>query len=81
VDSKNTLRGLGESSAEDLELTRSSLEWLAAHCRCPIETVEQLYTRELRLLRAEAKIRTFVPIVAFRRVREALREREKRLGR
>jgi len=53
--------------------SRTSIEKLAADSHRPLEFIEQLYTRELTILQGEARIQTFVPVVALRRVREALR--------
>ena len=52
---------------------RTPVEKLAAHWNCPLERVERLYASELTMLEAEAKIQTFVPLVALRRVRDVLR--------
>jgi hypothetical protein len=52
---------------------RSAIEKLAETSNCPIELVNELYTREVKNLKREAKIRAFVSVIALRRVREALR--------
>jgi len=72
----------GESSARDPgrvaphvhQAQRPSMEKLAADWSCPVELVEQLYVGELKVLERNARIQTFVPVVALRRVREALRD-------
>lgn len=49
------------------------LERLAADGRHTIEAVERLYLTELVALERQARIHAFVPLIAMRRVRDALR--------
>ena len=71
------LRGELESVGM-LAVMKPSIEKVATDFDCPCEFVEQLYAGELSVLEREARIQTFVPVVALRRVREALRERRSR---
>ena len=50
------------------------IEALAREVSAPIEEVTALYTIEHAKLDAVAKIKTFVPVIANRRVRSRLRE-------
>lgn len=52
---------------------RTRLEKIAADTQRPMEMVEQLYISELSVLDREARIQAFVPLIAERRVKEALR--------
>jgi len=67
------VRPLKRASVRPGHASRTSMEKLATDCDCPLELVEQLYTREITTLEGEARIQTFIPVVALRRVREALR--------
>lgn len=50
------------------------LEELADRSGCSIERVEDIYSRELLLLQRDARIRAFIPGLAMKRVRDALRQ-------
>jgi hypothetical protein len=52
---------------------RTRLEKIAADTQRPMEVVEQLYLSALTVLDREARIQAFVPVIAERRVKEALR--------
>lgn len=56
---------------------RSRLAEIAALYCVPVEVAESVYQFELGSLLAEARIRTFLPIIAQRRVREVLRRRQR----
>ena len=50
---------------------------LAIASGCALDVVQELYQRELSLLQREARIDTYVPLLAARRVRDVLqRERQ-----
>ena len=53
---------------------RTRLEQIAADAQRPVETVERLYVSELAILDSEARIQAFVPLIAMRRVKDALRD-------
>jgi Protein of unknown function (DUF3562) len=52
---------------------RTRLEKIAADAQRPMEIVEQLYLTALTVLDQEARIQAFVPVIALRRVKDALR--------
>jgi Protein of unknown function (DUF3562) len=52
---------------------RIQLEKIAADAQCPVEMVELVYLSELSALDQEARIQAFVPVIALRRARHALR--------
>jgi len=53
--------------------SRSAVETLAVRSNKPFETIERLYLEELARLERDARIRTYLPLVALRRVRDMLR--------
>ncbi len=48
-------------------------EQLARELGCPMELVLGLYERELVLLEHGARVRSYIPVLAMKRVRDALR--------
>jgi hypothetical protein len=52
---------------------RAAMELLAKESAAPIDQVQTLYEAELSRLEAEARIKSFVPVLVNRRVRAALR--------
>jgi hypothetical protein len=53
---------------------RSSIARLALDFGRPAQVVERLYLSELAGLERQARIRRYLPLLALRRVREALRD-------
>jgi hypothetical protein len=53
---------------------QANIEALAREVSAPIDEVTALYTIEHAKLDAVARIKTFVPVIANRRVRSRLRE-------
>lgn len=56
---------------------RTRLEQIAADTHRPLEIVEQLYMSELAILDREARVQAFLPVIAERRVKEALRNNDR----
>lgn len=54
---------------------RRAIEMLARESDVPFETVEQIYVVESAKLECVARIQTYVPVLATRRVRMRLRAR------
>jgi pyruvate formate-lyase activating enzyme-like uncharacterized protein len=54
-----------------------AIEFLSEESRVPIHEVEELYERERTQLAVGARITGFLPILAIRRVRAALRQRSR----
>ena len=55
---------------------RTRLQKIAADTQRPMEIVEQLYLSELTVLDRESRILAFVPLIAERRVKRALRKHD-----
>ena len=53
-----------------------AIEALARESHVPIDQVAQLYEHELAVLKAGARITSFLPILTTRKVREILRQRQ-----
>ncbi len=53
-------------------LHKMAMESLASESQAPIEQVEEIYQRELCALEAHARIKSFLPLLVHRRVREVL---------
>jgi len=58
-------------------LDRSMVEELAATSQAPVDLVERVYRVELTSLESHARIRLYLPIIARRRAREVLRQRQR----
>ena len=56
---------------------KMAMESLASESRSPVEQVEEIYRRELSVLDAQARIKSFLPLLVHRRVREALAHRRR----
>ena len=52
------------------------VEQLARESGYPLEFVQDLYQRELVSLEHDARIRSYIPVLAMKRVRDALRARQ-----
>jgi hypothetical protein len=52
-----------------------AVEVLAQESHAPIDDVAQLYGNELAKLEVDARIKSFIPIIALRNVRDLLRQR------
>jgi hypothetical protein len=49
------------------------LEELAEQSGCSIDVVEDIYSEEFVRLQRDARIRSYIPVLAMKRVRDALR--------
>ena len=58
-----------------MKTTSPSINLLASKYQVPVAMVEQLIHEETAIIAAEARVKTFVPIFAPRRVEERLRTR------
>ena len=47
---------------------------LAARANCGLEVVIELYQHELRFLERNSRIHSYIPVLAMKRVRDALRD-------
>lgn len=56
----------------------ASLETLASETDTSINLVKQIYTEELQSLERDAKVRTFMKVIAIRRTRQILQSLESR---
>ncbi len=54
---------------------KMAMESLATESQAPIEQVEEIYQRELSALEAQARIKSFLPLLVHRRVRDVLAHR------
>ena len=52
---------------------KDPLERLASEAGCTTEVVQSLYQEEIRHLQSRARVGTFIPVLAMKRVRDALR--------
>jgi hypothetical protein len=59
------------------EVTRTAMESLARELRVPIEQVEKACRREAAAIEADARIKSFVPVLVTSRVRSELRRRQR----
>jgi len=56
----------------------ASLETLASETDTSLNLVKQIYTEELEALKKDAKVRTFMKVIAMRRTRQILQSLESR---
>jgi hypothetical protein len=56
-----------------------SLETLATETDTSLNLVKQIYTEELQALEKDAKVRTFMKVIAMRRTRQILQSLESRI--
>jgi len=59
------------------EVPRSAMESLARELSVPIEQVEKACRRQAEALEADARIKSFVPVLVTSRVRSELRRRQR----
>lgn len=64
----------GEREISDLSHIDSEIELLARETDMPRELVARVYTRERAKLEGTARIKTYVPVLTHRHVKELLRE-------
>ncbi len=58
----------------------SEVELLARESDTPVDAVRELYRIEREKLEHSARIKTFVPVLAWRRVKEPMSSTAKRIG-
>jgi hypothetical protein len=75
--SSHTAQAPHASRAQDAEPgghdSRPAVEQLAHESGCSMQLVQSLYEQELVFVGREARIRSYVPVLAMKRVRDALR--------
>lgn len=59
--------------SQGIDRQRHLVEMLARETEAPIDTVEQMYAVESAKLECVARIKTYVPVLATRRVKMQLR--------
>jgi len=59
------------------EVTRAAMESLARELSVPVEQVEKACRREAEAIKADARIKHFVPVLVTSRVRRELRHRKR----
>lgn len=64
---------MAETVADRLSQPTDRLEQLADETGCPAEVVQNLYQGECQLLQSDARVSKFIPVLAFKRVRDLLR--------
>ena len=65
--------------SQSIDATESEIEVLARETGTPVDTVQEIYRVERDRLERSARIKTFIPILAHRRVKALLQvERGKR---
>ena len=52
---------------------KDHLEQLASEAGCTAESVQSLYQEEIQDLQSRARVGTYIPVLAMKRVRDALR--------
>jgi hypothetical protein len=52
---------------------KDHLERLASEAGCTAEAVQSLYQEEIQHLQSRARVGTYIPVLAMKRVRDALR--------
>jgi hypothetical protein len=52
---------------------KDHLERLASEAGCTAEVVQSLYQEEIQHLQSRARVGTYIPVLAMKRVRDALR--------
>ena len=62
-----------EGAATRARSSRPPFEQLARESGCPLDLVLDLYERELVRLEHDARIRSYIPVLAMKRVRDALK--------
>ena len=60
------------------EVSRAAMESLARELSVPVEQVEKACRREAEAIEAEARIKSFVPVLVTSRVRSELRRRQRK---
>lgn len=65
--------GAAQPAANRADHDSALLERLAMESECSPEIVRDLYQRELQLLQHEARVQGFIPVLALKHVRNALR--------
>lgn len=60
------------------ELSRAAMESLARELSVPVEQVEKACRRETAAIEADARIKSFVPVLVTSRVRSELRRQQRR---
>ena len=58
------------------EVSRAAMESLARELSVPVEQVEKACRREAEAIEADARIKSFVPVLVTSRVRSELRRRQ-----
>jgi hypothetical protein len=71
MSSNSQIPGDGESDVH----AESEVESLARETDTPVDTVQEIYEAEQAKLDRVAKIKTFIPVLTHRRVKELLRSR------
>jgi Protein of unknown function (DUF3562) len=61
--------------SSDLLDTATEIELLARETDSPVHVVEKIYASERARLEKSARIKTYVPVLTHRHVKERLRER------
>lgn len=59
------------------EVSRAAMESLARELRVPLDQVEKACRREAAAIEADARIKSFVPVLVTSRVRSELRRRQR----
>jgi hypothetical protein len=60
-------------NAQDIASRESEIEVLARENAMPVETVHEIYNAERAKLEQAARIKTYVPVLIHRRVKDLLR--------
>ena len=60
------------------EVSRAVMESLARELSVPVEQVEKACRREAEAIEADARIKSFVPVLVTSRVRSELRRRQRK---
>lgn len=71
---KSAILPRDEQDLSDLSHIDSEIELLARETDMPRELVARVYTRERAKLEGTARIKTYVPVLIHRHVKELLRE-------
>jgi hypothetical protein len=60
------------------QANKDVIEELARHTAAPLELVKDLYDDEVTRLKAYARVDSYIPVIASRRVKRKLRKRRPR---
>jgi len=73
-NSKMDIQGTAAPDQRSQSDKTDEFEQLAEKTGCAAQIVEDLYRNEFQLLHREARVRSYIPVLAMKRVRDRLRK-------